>query len=133
MHRVLETDTFHAEIKAENSTYKLFGIWIPLSHEVNDWPLALCDGSSVSLENDLVETGIIRTSYQGANMYMIYREEHKWYFLHKQQIDEVLTFKQFDASSVEAACTYNILIGNLQKILIWLGENRLSSLFVLSK
>lgn len=69
---------------------------------MTDWPLALCDGSTVSLQDDLVETDTVRRNYQGANMYMIHRDEHRWYFLRDQGIDEVLIFKQFDTNDTDA-------------------------------
>jgi len=81
---------------------RIINLWLPLHHTVEDWPLALCDGSTVSLQDDLVETDTVRRNYQGANMYMIHREGHKWYFLGKQQVDEVLIFKQFDTKETQA-------------------------------
>ncbi|TEY29811.1 hypothetical protein BOTCAL_0918g00040 [Botryotinia calthae] len=77
-------------------------LWLPLFHAVEDWPLALCDGSTVSLQDDLVETDNIRRTYQSANMYMMHRENHKWYFLKKQDVNEVLIFKQFDTEETQA-------------------------------
>ncbi|PQE06497.1 hypothetical protein CJF32_00002342 [Rutstroemia sp. NJR-2017a WRK4] len=77
-------------------------VWLPLRHVVTDWPLALCDGRTVSLQDDLIETDTVRRNYQGANMYMIHRDEHRWYFLRGQGTDEVLIFKQFDTNDTEA-------------------------------
>jgi hypothetical protein len=56
----------------------------------------------VSLQDDLVETDTVRRNYQGANMYMVHRDEHRWYFLRGQGTDEVLIFKQFDTHDTEA-------------------------------
>ena len=42
-------------------------------------------------------------------MYMLHRDEHKWYFLRRQQVDEALIFKQFDTAVVEADCEYSVL------------------------
>jgi len=83
---------------------RIINIWQPLKHPVEDWPLALCDGSTVSLEQDLVETDTVRRHYQGANMYMLHRDAHKWYYLRQQQPDEALIFKQFDTAACEASC-----------------------------
>lgn len=93
-----------------------FSIWLPLRHAVNDWPLAVCDGSSISSEH-LIETDTIRRNYQGANMYMLHSNEHKWYFLRRQQVDEALIFKQFDTAVVEAGCEYSVFsLGKKQRI-----------------
>ncbi|KAM3071209.1 hypothetical protein ACMFMG_008800 [Clarireedia jacksonii] len=81
---------------------RVINVWLPLHHVVTDWPLALCDGSTVSLQDDLVETDTVRRNYQGANMYMIHRDEHRWYFLRNQGTDEALIFKQFDTNDTAA-------------------------------
>ncbi|KUJ19901.1 putative 7 alpha-cephem-methoxylase [Mollisia scopiformis] len=81
---------------------RIINVWLPLSHTVKDWPLALCDGSTISLEHDLVDTDIVRRSYQGGTMYMLHRAVHKWYFLEDQKTTEAFIFKQFDLMEVEA-------------------------------
>jgi hypothetical protein len=84
-------------------------VWRPLQHAVEDWPLAVCDGSTVD-DNDLLETDIVRRDFRehvGANMFALHRERYRWYYLSRQQPDEVLIFKQFDTESgVKARCTH---------------------------
>ncbi|KAL9103694.1 MAG: hypothetical protein Q9163_001288 [Psora crenata] len=69
----------------------------PLRNPVEDWPLAVCDGSNVD-DDDLLETDHIRRQYNGANMNAIYRQKYKWYYLHKQGPQEPLLLKQFDSA-----------------------------------
>lgn len=72
-----------------------------------DWPLAVNDGSTVNVD-DLVETDTIRRSFIGSNLYAKYRDTQKWYYLKRQQPDEVLIFKQFDSKpEVQAARKLN--------------------------
>lgn len=69
---------------------------------VQNWPLALCDGKSVTYD-DLLEVDLIRKDYIGSTMYAKYRRGYKWYFLDRQQPAEVCLFKNFDSdATVEA-------------------------------
>ncbi|PSS22369.1 hypothetical protein M430DRAFT_137540 [Amorphotheca resinae ATCC 22711] len=81
--------------------FRIINVWRPLQHAVEDWPLAVCDGSTVD-DNDLLETDIVRRDFRehvGANMFALHRERYRWYYLSRQQPDEVLIFKQFDTES----------------------------------
>ena len=75
-----------------------------MSHEVFDWPLALCDGSTIQ-KSDFLDTDQVRATYIGSSMFMMKNETMKWYFLRRQRPDEVLLFKQFDSKDdVKARC-----------------------------
>ncbi|MCJ1361286.1 hypothetical protein MMC16_000384 [Acarospora aff. strigata] len=83
---------------------RIINLWRPIKNPVEDWPLAICDGSTIDME-DLIETDTVRRDYIGSNMFALHRETQAWYYLHKQQADEVLIFKQFDSHpDVEARC-----------------------------
>ncbi|KAF2175459.1 hypothetical protein K469DRAFT_647092 [Zopfia rhizophila CBS 207.26] len=71
-------------------------VWKPLSCPVDEWPLAVCDGTTVK-PNDLVETDSIRQGSISTNYYVKHNEDQKWYFLQKQTPDEALIFKHFDS------------------------------------
>ncbi|KAL9120122.1 MAG: hypothetical protein Q9187_003326 [Circinaria calcarea] len=71
-------------------------IWRPLIPSVSDWPLALCDGSTVS-PHSLVETDHVRRSYTGSTMYLMHEPQQKWYYLSGQGKAEVVIFKNFDS------------------------------------
>lgn len=75
-----------------------------MRHPVEDWPLAVCDGSNVDYA-DLIEVDHIRRQYIGGTMNAMYKDKYRWYYLHKQTSNEVLLLKQFDSSdSVKAKC-----------------------------
>lgn len=69
---------------------------------VEDWPLAVCDGSTVD-HQDLVEADHIRRHYMGSTMYLKHNAQQKFYFMSKQTKDEVLIFKNFDSERGAAA------------------------------
>ena len=79
-------------------------IWRPIAGPVEDWPLAVCDGSTVK-NNSLVEADIVRRDYESSNIFLTYDTDHRWHYLDRQQADEVLIFKQFDTrADVKANC-----------------------------
>lgn len=89
---------FSSSRKCSTDGHRICSVWKPLRNPVEDWPLAVCDGSNVD-ENDLLETDHIRRQYNGANMNAIYRQKYRWYYLHKQGPQEPLLLKQFDSAS----------------------------------
>ncbi len=71
---------------------------------VEDFPLAVCDGSSVPPES-LVAVDHVTRGYIGESYYLLYHASHRWYYLDKQTKDEVLLFKTFDSlHSAKAKC-----------------------------
>jgi len=76
---------------------RVINVWRPLNHGVENFPLALCDGSSVHA-SDFVEADHVRRRYLGSTMYLLSKEHHKWVYLHNQQPDEVTVLKNFDSN-----------------------------------
>ncbi|KAJ4149961.1 hypothetical protein LMH87_010733 [Akanthomyces muscarius] len=83
---------------------RIINIWRPLRFAVEDFPLAVCDGSSVPPES-LVSVDHVTRGYIGESYYPLYHASHRWYYLDKQTKDEVLLFKTFDSSAdAKAKC-----------------------------
>lgn len=79
-------------------------IWHPMKNVVEDWPLAVADGSNVTLD-DFLETDHVRRKYKGASLNLMYRPDYRWYYLKHQSKDEAVLIKNFDSSkAVKAAC-----------------------------
>lgn len=78
---------------------------------MEDWPLAVGDGSTVD-RRDLVEADHIRRHYMGSTMYLMRNSRHKFYYMSKQSKDDVLIFKNFDSSpNVAAQCKFTMSWG----------------------
>jgi hypothetical protein len=71
--------------------YPMFSFWRPLK-TVDDWPLALCDGSTMSYD-ELLGVDLIRRDYVGSTMYAKYKPGYKWYYLEKQKPSEVCLYE----------------------------------------
>ncbi|EHL00493.1 hypothetical protein M7I_3579 [Glarea lozoyensis 74030] len=80
------------------SRLRVVNVWRPLLNTVEEYPLALCDGSTVH-PDDLVASDLIVDSYRGENLQPLYRNYYKWHFLSNQTKDEVLLIKMYDSSS----------------------------------
>jgi hypothetical protein len=82
----------------------LQSVWKPLFGPLNDWPLALCDASTVDAANDLVEVDHVYRMPDGKSgrlveNYAVYHSQrHRWYYLSEQSPDEILVFRQVDSS-----------------------------------
>jgi hypothetical protein len=74
---------------------------------VRNWPLAVCDSNTIA-PSKLVETDQVREAYAGVSLYAMYDEAMKWYFMNKQNDDEVLLLKMFDSADVPARSGYKI-------------------------
>lgn len=91
----MDTDCYHS-------------VWKPLSHPVDEWGLAVCDGTTVS-PDDLVETDSVRRGSVSTHYYVRYNPRQRWYFLDRQTPDEALIFKHFDSKpGIEAPCETEI-------------------------
>ncbi|KAK5625799.1 hypothetical protein RRF57_001515 [Xylaria bambusicola] len=71
-------------------------VWKPLCNPVEEWALAVCDGTTVKPE-DLVETDSVRQGSVSTNYYAKYAPDQQWYYLKHQSPDEALIFKHFDS------------------------------------
>lgn len=87
----------------------LRSVWRPLRHSVEDWPLTLCDGRTITYD-DLLATDVVREDFQeyvGSNMFALYTERSRWHYISKQKPDEVWMFKQYDSDAgIAARCPY---------------------------
>ncbi|PMD52525.1 uncharacterized protein K444DRAFT_218497 [Hyaloscypha bicolor E] len=82
---------------------QVINVWKPLHNPVEDWPLAVADGSTISLD-DLIDTDHVRRYYAGSVLNLMHRPDYKWYYLSQQNKDEVLFIKNFDSDdSVKAS------------------------------
>ncbi|KAI1411460.1 hypothetical protein F5Y13DRAFT_165750 [Hypoxylon sp. FL1857] len=80
------------------SRYQIITAWRPFQVPVQDWPLAICDATTVD-EGDLVATDIIYPNYVAENRMVHFNENQKWYWLPDQTEDEILVFKAVDTGS----------------------------------
>jgi hypothetical protein len=75
-------------------------VWKPLKGPVRDWPLALCDISSIDPDKDLemADTVFDIGEYEVQENYQMYhRQHHRWFYLSEQKTSEITIFRQYDS------------------------------------
>ena len=71
-------------------------VWKPLRGPVRDWPLALCDASTV--DSDDIEPGdLVYGDYVVENCQLYRSVGQKWYYLRDQGPEEAWVFVQSDS------------------------------------
>ncbi|KAH8807701.1 hypothetical protein F5884DRAFT_900056 [Xylogone sp. PMI_703] len=79
-------------------------VWRPLHNPIENYPLAVCDGSTVPADM-LVAVDHVRKYYTGESLYPLACSKYRWHYLNLQTKDEVLLFKTFDSKEdVPAKC-----------------------------
>ncbi|PVH72728.1 hypothetical protein DL98DRAFT_432673, partial [Cadophora sp. DSE1049] len=73
-----------------------FCVWRPLKDVIEDFPLAVCDRTTVS-NSELIASDHVRQAFVGESFYLRPNDTHKWFYLSKQQPDEALIMKMFDS------------------------------------
>ena len=69
-------------------------MWKPLKGPLKDWPLTVCDATTVNSEKDLVASDQVFPRHVVENIQVHYNPEQKWYYLRDQRPDELWLFKQ---------------------------------------
>ena len=77
--------------------------WRPLRGPLNDWPLGLCDASSVDFEKDTMPGDIVYRNWSTENLQVHYHEDQRWYYLPEQMPSEVLIFKSAESDMEKLA------------------------------
>ncbi|GAD98126.1 conserved hypothetical protein [Paecilomyces variotii No. 5] len=71
-------------------------VWRPVRFPIEDYPLAVADGSTVD-PDDLIAADYVRTTYQGKNLLPLYNKNCRWYYMSDQTPDDALLFKGYDS------------------------------------
>ena len=69
-------------------------VWKPLRGPLNDWPLTLCDSSTVIPGEDLEAADILYPDLATENFQVYWNYRHQWYYLSDHEPDELLVFRQ---------------------------------------
>ncbi|KAL8963646.1 MAG: hypothetical protein Q9193_000115 [Seirophora villosa] len=72
-------------------------IWKPLKGPLKDWPLAVCDASTVHSTHDLEAADLLYPDLATENYQVYFRSYYKWYYLSDQLPSELMVFKQADS------------------------------------
>lgn len=79
-----------------NGRFCIVNVWRPICPVVEEWPLGVCDGRSVSEENMIAVER--RTKERvGQSCHATYNPGHRWFYFPKMRHDEVLIIKNYES------------------------------------
>src|SRR5439155_25304908 len=89
------------KVRTRTDTEYRDSVWHPLRGPLVDWPLAVCDASSVDFSTDTMPGDLIDRVEVFENMQVHYSPQQRWYWLPDQLPSELLIFKNSDSRSLD--------------------------------
>ena len=77
---------------------QVINLWRPIRGPLQDSPLAVCDATSISLD-DLVPSDLVYPHRVGETYSVTYNPAHRWYYVPGMQPDEALLLKCSDTAT----------------------------------
>lgn len=81
--------------------YDMINVWKPLVGPNNDWPLALCDYSSIH-PSDIIQADVLHVDRITENQLLYPNHKHKWYYVENQQPSDLIVFRNIDSTGTRA-------------------------------
>ena len=92
-------DFFPQEAKAlAKNRFAIINIWRSMNGPVSNFPLALCDASSVT-DEDLVSVPRVSKNRVGTVQMATFNPSHRWCYYPHMQMNEALLFKVYDSAN----------------------------------
>jgi hypothetical protein len=76
----------------------IINVWRSISGTIMNYPLAMCDASSVS-PGELVSVERVTDDRVGEIQMAVYADSHRWFYFPRMQMDEALLFKVYDSAT----------------------------------
>jgi len=77
--------------------FQIINLWRPIGHPAYDWPLALCDYSSIDYKRDLIPSTLKYPDREGETFSVAFNESHRWNYLRGMTPEEVVLIKCYDS------------------------------------
>src|ERR1700679_801179 len=87
-----------------------FSLWIPLRGPLRDWPLCVCDSSTIGLDDDLQVADVVFRDKVAENFQLYYSDRQQWYHIKDQMPSEFLIFRATDTARPKLAAGMNSTI-----------------------
>lgn len=103
-------------IKGKADEY-LCSVWRPLLGPNDDWPLALCDWTTIDPETDIRLNDALRRDRIDENSLLHFNEAHKWYYIKNQTPEDLIVFRNADSQgkrSRESPSTKHVYTPHIQ-------------------
>ncbi|KAK3372249.1 putative CmcJ-like methyltransferase [Podospora didyma] len=77
--------------------FDILSVWLPLVGPNSDWPLVLCDWTTVDPDNDIIDNDAIHRDHIEENSLLHYNSAHKWYYIKNQTSSDLMVFRNADS------------------------------------
>jgi len=77
--------------------FQIINLWRPISHPADDWPLALCDYSSVDAANDVLPVALVYPDREGETFGVKFNPKQKWTYFSGVTPEELILIKCYDS------------------------------------
>ncbi|KID93397.1 hypothetical protein MAJ_10634, partial [Metarhizium majus ARSEF 297] len=91
--------------------YDMINVWKPLVGPNNDWPLAVCDYSTIQ-PLDIVHADVLHVDRVTENQLLHPNDQHRWYYVQNQQHNDLIVFRNVDSTG-KRAVGFHAAIPNL--------------------
>ncbi|KAI0545211.1 hypothetical protein F4679DRAFT_599885 [Xylaria curta] len=93
--------------------YDIINVWRPLIGPSDDWPLAVCDWTSIDQNQDVLLNDGIRRDKVDENATLHPNKAHRWYYIKDQTTDELVVFRN-SHSKEKLPCCFHSAVFNPQ-------------------
>ncbi|KAF2099467.1 methyltransferase [Rhizodiscina lignyota] len=84
--------------------WQYVNVWHPIRGPLYDWPLAVCDASSVDFDTDTMAADVVEETGDSLEILQVFfNRSQEWYYLPGQLPSEMLIFKNVDSRSSQGA------------------------------
>ncbi|TCD71661.1 hypothetical protein EIP91_007408 [Steccherinum ochraceum] len=77
--------------------FQIINLWRPISVPAYDWPLALCDWSSIDYKRELIPTTLKYPDRDGETFSVAYNASHRWNYVRGMTPEELVLIKCYDS------------------------------------
>ncbi|KAF7670920.1 hypothetical protein GT037_011048 [Alternaria burnsii] len=99
----------HAHLRGRR--FEVINLWRVTKGPNRDWPLALCDYTSVDLE-DVDLSDVIHKDRVGESTRLYFNSSHRWFYLDKQTTSEVALFRNVDSRGLQYPFAMHLSFAN---------------------
>ncbi|THH28142.1 hypothetical protein EUX98_g6040 [Antrodiella citrinella] len=83
--------------KLLSKRFQIINLWRPIGHPAYDWPLGLCDYSSIDYKKDLIPSTLKYPDRDGETFSVAFNETHRWKYLRGMTPEELVLIKCYDS------------------------------------
>lgn len=96
-------------------------VWRVLKGPNNAWPLAVCDSKTIDREHDVCANDVLHEWWVGENQLLHKNDQHAWYYLSNQDVDDLIVFRNMDSKDRRAS---EQNLGDIKGCQLTIGRHR---------